>query len=112
MPSDIRVPLDVLFDNFGVPAIVTRPVPDHDPIATTGIWDTTVSGEAGGGDAKRRDYRRVIGLRKDQVPTVPKGTVIEAPLERGAAVQTWRYDTVDRLMDDITYVVVLPEPTI
>lgn len=111
MASDFRVPLDPIFEAFGVPATVTRPVPDDIPIQTTAIWDTGAT-DTIGVDLKRRESRLVMGLRRDQVPTVPKGTLIEAPPMGGGAVQTWRVDGTDRVMDDLTHVLVVAEPTL
>lgn len=111
MASDHRVPLDPIFEAFGVAATVTRPFPDDTPIVTTGVWDTGVT-DTIGVDLKRRESRLVFGLRRDEVPTVPRGTLIEAPPMRGGAVQTWRVDATDRVMTDLTHVVVVAEPTI
>lgn len=96
---------------YGVAATVTRPYPDDTPIVTSGIWDTAAT-ESVGSELKRREVRAAIGLRRDEVPTVPRGTLIEAAPLRGGAVQTWRVEGTDRVTDGLTHVVVIAEPTV
>lgn len=109
MAFDYRVPMDPLLSAFGVPATVTRPAPDDTPIPTTVIWDTPGTMDVGMGGLKRREAREVLGLPKSQVPAVPRTTRIVAPRVLGEAVRTWRVDGTDRVMDDMTYVVVVEE---
>jgi len=100
--------LDVTFATFGVEATVTRPWPDDDtPIVTMGIWDTSTNVDAGTG-LRRKEQRRVLALRRSDAPTVPRQTLIAAPLVPDGDVQAWRVDGVDRVVDDLTYVVVVP----
>lgn len=109
--SDIRVPMDPLFEAFGVPATVTRPEPDDTPIATSVIWESWPTEDAAGGFAvQRREPRRVLAMRLDQVPTVPRGTVIQAPEQAGAAIKRWKVDGFDRLETEIGRYIVIPFP--
>lgn len=101
--------LDANLAVYGVAATVTRPHPDDTPIVTTVIWDTAAT-DAIGTDLKRRDVRPVLGLRRDEVPTVPRGTLIDAAPLRGGDVQTWRVEGTDRVTDGLLYVVVVAEP--
>jgi hypothetical protein len=85
---DARVAFEPLLDAFGVPATVTRPAPDNDPIETVGIWllphnmdEPIASG------FQRREPVRVFALSKDAVPTLPRNTRIEAPERAGGARQ-------------------------
>lgn len=112
MADDARVPVDVLLEAFGVPATVTRPVPDDTPIITTGIWDANgLTDDVPSGQAlTRREERRVMALARSEVPTVPKGTQIVAPPTLGDADQTWRVDGMIRVDRDLQWVAVLPEP--
>lgn len=96
---------------YGVAATVTRPYPDDTPVVTTAIWETAAT-ETTGADLRRREVRPVLGLRRDEVPTVPRGTLIEAAPLRGGAVQTWRVEGTARVTDAFTYAVVVAEPTL
>lgn len=109
MPADFRVPLDPILEAFGVTATVTRPEPDDAAITTTAVWDTPGTAEVAFGGVKRREPREVLGLPQSAVPTVPRHTRIVAPRTLGGAVRTWRVDGTDRLMDDMTYVIVVEE---
>jgi hypothetical protein len=95
--SDLRVPLEPLLSAFGVPATVTRPVPDDAPITTTGIWlQPLEETRPVGADFQRRDPRKVLALPRSAVPTLPRATLIDAPEELGGAVKTWRVDGFER----------------
>lgn len=111
----IRVNLDV----HGVPATVTRPVPDDTPIATRGIWEPIgLTEDAPGGQSfTRREERRVIALPRETlsaaiagVPMAPKGTRIVTPDKPGGTVRTWRIDGTDRVDSYLHRVVVVAEP--
>lgn len=99
------------FDTHGVEATVTRPYPDDTPITTRVIWalPTTdpfpVSGEFG-----RQEARRVMALRRDEVPTVPKHTIVLAPERAGGTIQRWRVEGPDRIEADHARMVVVPDP--
>lgn len=93
----------------GVDVTVTRPAPDDTPITTRGIWLTTETQDMPiATDFQRRDPRRVMALSRAAVPTVPRGTEIEAPEKAGDALQTWRVDGLDSLQADHVRVVVIP----
>lgn len=97
--SDARVPLDPILDAFGVPATVTRPAPDDDPVATTALWPGRWPLEERhpfGTDLQRRDPRRVLGLPKADVPHLPKGTLVVAPEEAGGPTRTWMVDNYEQ----------------
>ncbi len=90
----------VIFDAFGVDAIVTRPAPDDTPIVTTVAWlpPGQVLNPIGLDDQRfqpnfqRRDPLLILALRKDDVPTVPRGTQIVAPALDGDDDETWTID--------------------
>jgi hypothetical protein len=93
---DARVAFEPLLDAFGVPATVTRPAPDNDPIETVGIWllphnmdEPIASG------FQRREPVRVFALSKDAVPTLPRNTRIEAPERAGGDIRVWVVDSAD-----------------
>lgn len=85
-----------IFGVLGVPATVTRP--DDAPIATTVIWVTPVMEDlpVGSDEFSRREPRKVLALRRDQVSTVPRGTVIEAPERKGGCSKVWKVDGLER----------------
>lgn len=78
---------------FGVEATVTRPAPDDEPIETTGVWlprDSEMFPQ--GGEWPRRDQLRVIAFDVDAVPTLPRGTLIDAPERKGGSSRIWVVD--------------------
>src|SRR5687768_6519968 len=103
--------VDLNFEAHGVPATVTRPAPNNTPITMRVIWMTPVT--AGGPramDFQRNEALRIIALKRSEVPTVPKGTLIDAPPKAGEAAQLWRVDGFDREEADQKRVIVIPEP--
>jgi len=111
MALDLRVPLDPIFDAFGVPATVTRPVPDEFPIVTTGVWVSPEMVEAAlGTDLSRTERQRMLALPTSAVPTVPRGTRIDAPELLGGAVKPWRVDALGPADAEIHRVIVVPDP--
>lgn len=98
--GDRRVPLSSALAAFGLPATVTRPAPDDDPISTTGFWVSPLEETVPyGSDLPRRDPRRVFVLPRADVPTINRGTLIEAAEFEGDTVKTWRVDGLDRSVD-------------
>jgi len=94
--GDIRVPMDPALEAFGVPATVTRPAPDHEPIETSVIWVTPITDDVPGGmEFQRKERRRVLVLDRNAVPTVPRGTVIVAAERLGEVERTWRVDGLE-----------------
>lgn len=103
--------LDLNFSVHGVLATVTRPAPDNTPIETVGVWlPPATEGFPTGADFQRREPQRVMALRRDEVPSVPRGTLIAAPEKGGDAVQVWRVDGFERYDADHHRVLVIPEP--
>jgi hypothetical protein len=103
----VDVPLDPIFEAFAVAAVVTPP--GGDAVETSGIWVTSPTEDFPvGGDIKRRELRRVFGLRRDEVGSVPLKTLIEAPDYGSTVVRRWRVDGFDRNDPDILRVVVIP----
>ncbi len=73
---------DIQFANQiqSIAVTVTRPAPNDDPITTRGIWCTpNTEPMPGGVEFSRREAIRILALRRDDVPTAPKDTVILAP---------------------------------
>lgn len=100
--ADARVPMDPLFSAFGVPATVTRPAPDDDPITTTVVWINPIADDVPIGQAfQRREQRRILALDRAAVPTVPRGTEIVAPEALGGSERTWKVDSHEQ--DDVDH---------
>ena len=112
MPVDLGpfrdLVLDVNQDFHGVPAIVTRPPPNDAPITTRGIWLRPLpDGQPVGTDYRNRQPRKVLVLARDQVPTVPKGTLIVAPDKMGGPNVNWQVDNYDpEAADDVWFAIV------
>lgn len=107
--SEFRVPMASALAAFGVDATITRPVPDDTPIETSIVWlPPTMEEFPGGPDLQRRSRRRVAGIDRDAVPTVPKGTTIVAPERDGEDPQEWRVDGVELADADHIRAVVVP----
>jgi len=87
---------------LGVPATVIRPAPENAPIATTVIWvvEPVGDGQPYGTDLRRGDPRLVMAIAKADVPTLPRGTLIEAPDVAGGSNATWLVDGFDRVLAD------------
>ena len=84
---------------FGLPVTVTLPYADD--IVTRGIWLTPRTEEIpSGGGVQKTNARHVLALRRDEVPSVPRGTIIVAPEQAGGADQTWRVDGVESIEGD------------
>lgn len=103
---------DVSFDTHGVDATVTRPFPDDAPITTRVIWVTaTMEDVPAGLDLQRREARRSLAVRRDDVPTVPRGTIVLAPEPEGGAAQRWRVENPLRSDTATVRVVVVADPS-
>lgn len=105
--------LDLNLSAHGVDVTVTRPVPDDEPIEARGIWLTpTTEGLPIGSELTRREPRRVLALRRADVPTVPRGTLIVAPEKAGDEdTLEWRVDGFEHYEADHVRVIVVPVRT-
>lgn len=108
--QDLRVPMDPILSAFGVPATVTRPGPDDDPIETAVVWITPEPADVPpGGSFQAVEPQRMLGIDKATVPTVPKRTRIAAPEVLDGPVKNWLVDGTDRVEPDMVVVVVVPD---
>jgi hypothetical protein len=99
------------FATHGVPATVTRPEPNDTPILTRIIWLTPFTEDAFGGmSVQRREARQQVAIRRDAVPTVPRGTIVEAAGPLGGSVGRWRVEGPDRLEADHGRYIVVSDP--
>ena len=106
--SDARVPVDEYFSAFGLPATVTRP--NLDPITGTAIvWISPLTISSPEGAALQgASPQRLLVVRRDQVPTLPGGTVIEAPEAETGELLEWKVDSVVAIELELIRALVLP----
>lgn len=105
--SDLRPPFAAALRAFGVAATVT--LPDGDPVETRVLWQPPVTEEyPTGSDHRRATPRRRMSIGADDVPNVPRGTIINAAEVRGRAAADWKVDETERVDNDHHRVVVLP----
>lgn len=101
--------LETNLAEHGVDVIVTPT--GADAIATRGIWLTPAPEDSPIGlDFQRREPRRVIALSREAVPTLPRGSYLEAPEQDGGTIRTWRVDGIERDEADHRRVVVIEDP--
>lgn len=114
MPTElVDLVNDLTFDAeilpLAVPATVTRP--SQAAITTVAVWLLRSQPEVPAGAAFQRSaVRRVIALRRSDVPTVPLKTIIVAPERPGLADATWRVDSIEQIEADRYECVVIAEP--
>lgn len=98
--------LDVLQSVFGVEAIVT-PV-DGEAVTVTGVWLTPAQTDVPMPELKRRDRRRVMAFRRSDVPTLPKGSTVQATELGAAAAADWRVDGFELIDTEQVRAVLVP----
>jgi DNA mismatch repair protein MutH len=113
MFGDLRTLVrDLNFAVLGVPVTIMRafPVPDEEPLETTGIWLTPLTQDVGlGSEFQRREPQRILAISRDAVALVPRGSIIMAPERAGEADRRWRVDGTERVEADHARVVVIPD---
>ena len=96
----------------GVPATVTRPAPDNLPVVTRGIWlQPPDEPQPFGTDFRRREARHIFVLPRDVLPTMPRGTTVQAPEWGDTVAKTWTVDGIDRAEADHWRVLLVVVPT-
>lgn len=90
---DARPPLSAFFTVFGLPATVT--LPDAAPISTTALWlPPTSVAELTGVLVPQGQFLAVCDLKKTEVPTLPRGTLITGACLATGASATWCVDRI------------------
>ena len=98
---------EVNFSVHGVPALVT--IPDGPAVETSIIWLTPITEQVPGGtDLRRADPKRLMALRRDCIPTVPRGTRVEVTEHLQESPDLWTVDAVERVEPDHHRVIVVP----
>lgn len=104
---DLRVPFASIQAAFGVDAVVT--VPGGDPVETTAVWITPgVDDVPPGFDVQRAERRYILALARDEFPSVPRATLIEAPERQGDTTKRWRVEEADGIDADLAKYRVIP----
>lgn len=89
----------VQFSTFGVAASVR--VPGQPAVSTTIIWLTPISDDKPlGSGLPRREIQRAVAIRRDDVPSVPRGTVITVAEHLADASGNWVVDSLDAIFED------------
>lgn len=87
----------------GMPVTVT--VPNGEPVSTDGIWFTPETD----GDAQKHGTF-VLVLRKADVPSVPRKTIVIGSPPNGDQTRRWMVDSTMKVETDRVYVVLVPAP--
>ncbi len=96
---DFRPDFEAEQSVFGVDATVTPP--GGDPTETKVVWLPPTTVELPAGEAFRRvEARRVVAVSKSEIPELPRGTIVAAPLVEGGDVGSWKVDEVQRIYED------------
>lgn len=96
------------FAVHGVPATVT--VPDGEPVETRIIWYSTGQEPSPQGtQLQYQDQRRGMAIRRDDVPQVPRETVIEVTEPNREHPVAWRVDSIEGVYPEHTRVLVVVE---
>lgn len=104
---DLRPDLDAPFAIFGLPCTVTPP--GGAPVNATGVWITLQTSFLPGPlEAQVAEARKILALRGDLLPEIPRGTVIEIAERAGLALRRWRVDGWAQVDEQDLRVVVLP----
>ncbi len=104
--SDLRPPLGAALAAFGLPATVT--LPGEEPVDTTAIWLGPVLVEVEGVLVQTSGPQAVLALPRTDVPTVPRGTLIEAAEIDGGPVRSWSVEAVHAMTVDEVRLIVIP----
>ena len=103
--ADLRPEIGPALDVFGLPATVT--LPGEEPVATRAIWLSPVALETSGVIVSSDRPQRALVLPRSDVPSVPRGTLVEMAEEDGGDVLTWAVEAVLGATQDEIRVVVI-----
>lgn len=115
MALDSRPRLGGIFRALGVSATVTPP--GESAIDTTIIWLTSAMENGSGmvdmpgaAEFHRIERMHVLEMRKDEVPTAPRGTQVVAPEIKGGEDQTRIVESTVREDAECRRVIVIRDP--
>lgn len=105
---DLRPEIDAALEAFGLEATVT--VPDAEAVKATVFWLPSTAPDVPDGQApfRRAEQRRELVLPVDDVPQVPRGTIITVAEYEGGTPRSWRVDAMEKPDYDHHRVIVVP----
>ena len=103
--------LDLNFDfAHGTPATITRP--SQSPISTYVIPSRHVfDDQPVGAEFSNREPRRLFAVRRDEVPELEPGTIINAAEQQGGTLIDWRVDGIEETTEDHFMARVIRKPS-
>jgi hypothetical protein len=88
--------MSAVLSAFGLEGTVTRPAPDDAPINATVVWLPVAMGDVPSGmTSSRREKVCMLSVSREEVPSLPRGSIVEAPEVRDGDVKTWKVDATD-----------------
>lgn len=100
---------EVNFATHGVPVPAVVTPPGVDPVETRIIWsDREAAQIPAEGAFRRAEARRLMSIRRDEVPQVPRGTLVAVTEHLLDEPSLWRVDATERSESDHFRVVVVP----
>lgn len=93
---------------FAKAATVTPP--DSEPVQTAVIWLNRSEASPGDSAYQREEQRRVVAIRRDHVPSVPRGTLVACAALLEDEPQVWVVDATESVAPDHQRVAVIPAP--
>jgi len=97
---------EVNFTLHGTPATVT--VPEGTPVSTRVIWLTPETMEVPAGGYQRSEAKVIVAVPRDDVPAIPRGTLIASAPPLLSAPALWQVDGMETIRPDHHRVVVVP----
>jgi len=105
---DIRPALEAFEGPMGTQAVVTEPWVK--PISTQIIWLGPLEEESPiGTEYAKRGARELMAVRKDEVPELQRGSIINAAGPPRDIVRDWQVDSITRSDRDYFFAVVVPK---
>ncbi len=102
---------DVTFDAHGVAVVLTTPAPARVTTTTVGVWDDPLIEDLPvGRDLSRREPKRIMTLRRDEVSDVPRGSKVVAAETLDGEARNWQSDGYESTDPYHFRVILIPEP--
>ena len=100
---------EVNFAVHGIPAEVTPQPPTDETVSTRIIWLQPLTDPQPPGSAfGRSETRRSMAIRRDDVPSIPRGTMVAVTEHLQAAPSLWKVDSMEAVFHDHHRVLVVP----
>ena len=100
---------EVNFAVHGIPAEVTPQPPTDETVSTRIIWLQPLTDPQPPGSAfGRSETRRSMAIRRDDVPSIPVGTLVAVTEHLREAPTLWKVDSMEASLHDHHRVLVVP----